>query len=71
MLWGLERLSGVLTSLLLSLESPFTVLVAVLIVGRIKITLAESRSLILSQMRAPKFSCFLMSDRLLAPYKDF
>jgi len=26
---------------------------------------AESRSLILSQMRAPKFSCFLMSDRLL------
>jgi len=39
--------------------------------GRIKITLAESRSLILSQMRAPKFSCFLMSDRLLAPYKDF
>jgi drug/metabolite transporter (DMT)-like permease len=32
MLWGLERLSGVLTSLLLSLESPFTVLVAVLIV---------------------------------------
>ena len=39
--------------------------------GRIKITLAESRSLILSQMHAPKFSCFLMSDRLLAPYKDF
>jgi drug/metabolite transporter (DMT)-like permease len=32
MLWGLERLSGVLTSLLLSLESSFTVLVAVLIV---------------------------------------
>ncbi len=30
-----------------------------------KITVAESRSLILSQMRAPKFSCFLMSDRLL------
>ena len=32
MLWGLERLSGVLTSLLLSLESPFTVLVVVLII---------------------------------------
>jgi hypothetical protein len=32
MLWGPERLSGVLTSLLLSLDSPFTVLVAVLIV---------------------------------------
>ncbi len=31
MLWGLERLSGVLTSLLMSLESPFSVL-AVLIV---------------------------------------
>jgi len=27
--------------------------------------MAESRSLILSQMCAPKFSCFLMSDRLL------
>ena len=36
-----------------------------------QITLAESRSLILSHMRAPKFSCFLMSDRLLAPCKDF
>ena len=36
-----------------------------------QITLAESRSLILSQMRAPKFSCFLMSDRHLAPYKYF
>ena len=53
MLWGLERLSGVLTSLLLSLESPFTVLVAVLIVrehlvrlelaGVLVITLRESR----------------------------
>jgi drug/metabolite transporter (DMT)-like permease len=32
MLWELERLSDVLTSLLFSLESPFTVLVAVLIV---------------------------------------
>ena len=32
MLWGLDRLSGVLSSLLLSLKSPFTVLVAVLIV---------------------------------------
>jgi hypothetical protein len=31
MLWGLERLSGVLASLLLNLEAPFTVLVAVLI----------------------------------------
>jgi drug/metabolite transporter (DMT)-like permease len=31
MLWGLERLSGVLTSLLLNLEAPFTVLVAVLV----------------------------------------
>jgi drug/metabolite transporter (DMT)-like permease len=31
MLWGLERLSGVLTSLLLTLEAPFTVLVAVLV----------------------------------------
>lgn len=30
MLWGLERLSGVLTSLLLNLEAPFTILVAVL-----------------------------------------
>jgi hypothetical protein len=38
---------------------------------RTKITLAESRSLILSQMRAPKFSYFLMSDRLLAPYTYF
>ena len=35
MLWRLERLSGVQTSLLLSLESPFTVLVAVLIVANI------------------------------------
>jgi len=32
MLWGPECLSGVLTSLFLSLESPFTELVAVLIV---------------------------------------
>jgi hypothetical protein len=32
MLWGPECLSGVLTSLRLSLESPFTELVAVLIV---------------------------------------
>ena len=32
MFWELERLSDVLTSLLFSLESPFTVLVAVLIV---------------------------------------
>lgn len=31
MLWGLERLSGVLTSLLLNLEAPFTVLVAILL----------------------------------------
>lgn len=31
MLWGLERLSGVLTSLLLNLEAPFTVLVAILV----------------------------------------
>ena len=31
MLWGLERLSGVLTSLLLNLEAPFTVLVAVVV----------------------------------------
>ena len=31
MLYGLDRLSGVLTSLLLNLEAPFTVLVAVLI----------------------------------------
>ncbi len=31
MLWGLERLSGVLTSLLLNLEAPLTVLVAVLV----------------------------------------
>jgi len=31
-----------------------------------QVTVAESRSLILSQMRAPKFSCFLMPDRLLA-----
>src|SRR3989449_10771570 len=31
MLWGLERLSGVLTSLLLNLEAPFTVLIAVLV----------------------------------------
>lgn len=31
MLWGLERLSGVLTSLLLNLEAPFTVLVALLV----------------------------------------
>lgn len=31
MLWGLERLSGVLTSLLLNLEAPFTVVVAVLV----------------------------------------
>jgi drug/metabolite transporter (DMT)-like permease len=31
MLWGLERLSGVITSLLLNLEAPFTVLVAVLV----------------------------------------
>lgn len=31
MLWGLERLSGVVTSLLLNLEAPFTVLVAVLV----------------------------------------
>jgi hypothetical protein len=30
-----------------------------------QLTVAESRSLILSQMRAPKFSCFLMSHRLL------
>lgn len=30
MLWGLQRLSGVLTALLLNLEAPFTVLVAVL-----------------------------------------
>ena len=31
MLWGLERLSGVLTSLLLNLEAPFTVLIAILV----------------------------------------
>ncbi len=31
MLFGLERLSGVLTSLLLNLEAPFTVLVAMLV----------------------------------------
>ncbi len=31
MLWGLERLSGVVTSLLLNLEAPFTILVAVLV----------------------------------------
>lgn len=31
MLWGLERLSGVLTSLLLNLEAPFTVLMAILL----------------------------------------
>jgi drug/metabolite transporter (DMT)-like permease len=31
MLWGLERLSGVLTSLLLNLEAPFTVLLAILV----------------------------------------
>ena len=31
MLWGLERLSGVLTSLLLNLEAPFTVLVAIVL----------------------------------------
>ena len=32
LLWGRERLPGVLTPSLLSLDSPFTVLVAVLIV---------------------------------------
>jgi hypothetical protein len=31
MLWGLERLSGVLTSLLLNLEALFTVLIAILV----------------------------------------
>ena len=31
MLWGLERLSGVLTSLLLNLETPVTVLIAILV----------------------------------------
>src|SRR2546430_5221642 len=31
MLWGLERLSGVLTSFLFDLEAPFTLLVAVLV----------------------------------------
>lgn len=30
--------------------------------------MTESRSLILSQMCASKFSCFLMSDRLLGGY---
>ena len=34
--------------------------------GGDEIILTESRSLILSQMCASKFSCFLMSDRLLA-----
>ncbi|MEO7864215.1 MAG: hypothetical protein ABIU05_28040, partial [Nitrospirales bacterium] len=33
-----------------------------------QITVDESRSLILGQMRAPKFSCFLMSDKLLERY---
>ena len=36
-----------------------------------QITVAESRSLILGQMHAPKFSSFLMSDRLLELNQKF
>ncbi len=53
MLWGLERLSGVLTPLLFSLESPFTVLVAVLIVREhlARLELAGVRSIFASLTR--------------------
>ena len=60
MLWGLERLSGVLTSLLLSLESPFTVLVAVLIVREhlVRLELAGVLSIFASRTRSSKIILF-------------